>query len=153
VTLLEREEFLMPECVNLLEMFGDRFRITWDPAYDAKGKHRATIDVWYAQIPCRFGTIYPYGDTILAVEVDYHRHIAKRLADLPGLKLHHNGDHEKTFLFDVADFEKVAEIVQPRRRRQLTEEQRAVLVERLARVRPSCPENPQVMAAPVSAEG
>src|SRR5262249_12342276 len=49
----DREEKFMAECVNLLELFGEKYRITWDEAYDAKGKHRATIDVWYAQIPCR----------------------------------------------------------------------------------------------------
>jgi hypothetical protein len=69
-------------CINLLE----RFRITWDPAYDAKGRHRHNLDPWMMQIPCRGGiTIYPHGGSDLAVEVDYHRPPTRALAALPGL--------------------------------------------------------------------
>ncbi|MBI1917677.1 MAG: hypothetical protein HYS12_23525 [Planctomycetes bacterium] len=41
-----------------------------------------------------------------------------------------------TFLFHLDLFDQVAALVQPRRRRRLTEEQRRHLAEQLARVRP-----------------
>ena len=80
-------------------------------------------------IPGRFGTIYPYGRESLAVEVDGHPRIAKQVGSIPGIELHQDGDAEKTFVFPVNLFDQVAAIVEPRRVKRLTEEQRARLVE------------------------
>jgi hypothetical protein len=115
------------KCVNLLERFGGRYRISWDQAREGRDS-----SPWLMQIPCRGGiTIYPHGGTLLAVEVDHHPHVARRLQEL-GLKLHQDGDHEKTFLFDVRDFEQVAEVVRPHRRHVWTDEERQVVAQRLA---------------------
>jgi hypothetical protein len=125
------------ECINLQERFGDRFRITWDPAYDPKGIHAK--DPWYMQIPGakRGVTLYPHGGDTLAVEVNYHPGVCRQL-DALGLKLHQDGGRhgERTYLFNVSRFEEVAAIVQPRKRRRLNPEQRAECTARLARVRP-----------------
>src|SRR5262249_15207695 len=114
------------ECVNLLERFGDRYRVTWDPAYDPKGVH--VKDPWMMQLPCagRGVTVYPHGGTTLAVEVNHRRGICEKLAAL-GLTLHQDDDHEKTFLFDVARFDEVAAVIKPRVRHRChrTPEQRA----------------------------
>jgi hypothetical protein len=61
----------------------------------------------------------------LAVEVSYR--LAKRL-DVLGLILHQAGDHERTYLFPVERFAEVAAVVLPRKRRRLSEENRAKLV-------------------------
>ncbi len=98
-----------PRCVNLRQRFGDRYKITFDPALEVRG------DPWMMQIPCRFGTIYPHGGDILAVECDYHPGIAARITAL-GLYERQSGHSERTFLFHVDDFAKVAEVVKPRRR-------------------------------------
>jgi hypothetical protein len=45
-----------------------------------------------------------------------------------------------TFLFDVSLFEQVAEIVKPRRRRRLSEEERARRIERFGAARRNAPE-------------
>jgi hypothetical protein len=68
---------------------------------------------------------------LLALEVDYHEHLAKRVAQLPGVRLHQAGDRERTYLFPVHLFDQVAEIVKPRRRRKcvLSPEQLARLAE------------------------
>src|SRR4051794_23742472 len=122
-----------PTCIDLRERFGDRFRITYDAAYDAKGRHHR--DPWYALIPCRGNvTIYPFGWDLLAVEVDRHPGLAKQLSTIPGVTLHQAGDHERTYLFPAHLFDQVAAIVKPRRRRKLTPEQRQAAAERLARV-------------------
>jgi len=46
-----------------------------------------------------------------------------------------DGDDGVTFVFDVADFDRVAEIVQPRRRRTVSDTERARLAEVGARTR------------------
>ena len=115
-------------------MFGDRYRITFDEAYSPRNVPQAKLDPWMMQIPCagRGITIFPHGGNLLAVEVDGRRAIAKKLAALPGLRLWQDGDRECTWLFDVSLFPQVAAIVQPRRRRQFTPEQRETLRQRLA---------------------
>jgi hypothetical protein len=121
----------MPECVNLRERYGRDYHISYDPAYDPRGVHRRNLDAWMMTIPCRGNiTIYPHGRDLLAVEVDHHPGVAKRLAAL-GLVVWQDGDKEGTFLFDVSEFEAVAEIVRPRKKRRLTPEQREACKERL----------------------
>src|SRR5262245_29563888 len=103
-------------------------------------------------LPCKGGiVIYPHGKTVLAVEIDHHPHLAARVAAIPGVRLYQDGDHEKTFLFDVEAFDKVAEVVEPKKRRRLSEEQRAAQVERLKAHRFGKGEVPQVNASLASA--
>jgi hypothetical protein len=125
----------MAECIDLRERFGSDYRITFDPAYSDWHVPRDKLDPWMMQIPAQFGTIYPHGGDLLAVEVDYHPQAVKKLAVLPGVRLHQNGEHEKTFLFPVALFEQVAAIVKPKQRRRLSEERKAEITARLARFR------------------
>ena len=123
-------------CINLQERFGSEYRITFDTSYDAHGRRKATRDPWMMQIPCRRGVIYPHGHSRLAVEVDHRPKIAAQLSELHGVRLLQDGDGEKTFLFDVTDFSRVAAIVKPRKRRRWSDEQRRLKAELLARVRP-----------------
>jgi hypothetical protein len=90
-------------------------------------------DPWMMTIPCRSGAvIYPYGGDLLAVELDHHPKMAKRLAVIPGIRPHQCGDGERTFLFPVELFDQVAALVKPRVKRRLTPEQRAVGAANLA---------------------
>jgi hypothetical protein len=118
------------ECIDLRENFGRQYKITYDEAYDAKGRHRDKLDPWLMQIICQRGTIYPFGGTKLVVEVDNRSKLAGRMQRLGCVTPIQKGDHEKSFLFDVEHFDEVAEIVRPRRRRQVSDEVR----ERLARL-------------------
>lgn len=113
----------MESCINLLARYGDTYRITHDEAAESRQ------DPWMMQIPCRWGTIYPHGNDMLAVTVDYHPGIAKRVAAIPGVKLVQDGDAEKTFLFPAALFDAVACVVLPRWRRKLSVEHKARLAE------------------------
>jgi hypothetical protein len=117
-------------CLNLMNMVGDKYPITFDPAYSARNVPRAKLDAGMMELVCRGRgvTIYPYGGDILAVEVDRRPSIAAKLKTIEGLKLHQDGDVEKTFLFNVALFEQVAEVVKPRRKRQVSDERRQELV-------------------------
>jgi hypothetical protein len=84
------------------------------------------------RLPCRGRgvTIYPFGGDRLAVEVDGRPGLVKKLAAIPGVELWQDGDGEKTFRFDVANFRWVAEVVRPHRRRRLSPEGRAELARR-----------------------
>ena len=114
---------MTPTCIDLRERFDQRYRIAFDDA--AVGRN----DPWMMIIPGRFGTIYPHGTENLAVEVDGHPRIAKQVEAIPGIVLHQDGDDEKTFVFPVNLFDQVAAIVEPKRVKRLTDEQRARLVE------------------------
>jgi hypothetical protein len=109
-------------------MFGKRWRIGWDAAYEPCHVAKGSLDPWMMQILCKGDiTIYPQGGTKLAVECDYHPQIVRQLASIPGVELTQDGDHEKTFVFDVSLIDQLAAIVKPRRRRRHTETNRARL--------------------------
>jgi hypothetical protein len=123
----------MGTCVNLRDLSAGRYRVTFDPAYHPRGVPRDQQDPWMMQIPCRGGiTIYPHGGTTLAVEVNGRPKRAFALRQL-GLTGHQDGDADKTFLFDAADFDRVAAVVRPHRRQRYTAAQRRAMAERLAR--------------------
>lgn len=120
------------ECVNLQSRFGDRHRITFDEAYNAKGKHRDNFDPWYMQISCRYGCIYPEGGDWLRLDLDHHNQIVGRVAELPGCEVAQDGDFEKTIRFPTSQFDAVARIVRPHRRRRYSEPEQSAMRERLA---------------------
>jgi hypothetical protein len=99
--------------INLHELFGARFRIEHDPAaFHEPGGRK---DPWLYIIPCRKGNIYVHSDTRLALWWE-----SRKRLDLacPELELYQDGDLEKVYLFRPEDFEAVARVAMPRRRRQ-----------------------------------
>jgi hypothetical protein len=120
----------MNSCVNLRQWFGQKYRIRWDEADESNHQ-----DPWMMTIPCRLGTIYPYGGDMLAVEVDGHNPTANRLAVLPDVIAHQIGDFERTYLFHVGLFEQIAALVHPHRKPELTDEQRQDRADRMAAFR------------------
>lgn len=122
----------MPECVNLRERFAQRFKIEFDPAYDPANRHRDNLDPWAMLLPLRGGCIFPYGGGMLAVEVDGRPILKRKLAGLACTTIIQDGDGGfGSFAFAVEDFEAVADLVKPRRRRRMTERQRAAAASRL----------------------
>ena len=119
------------QCVNLRNVFGKQYQISFDPAYDPLNRPRHSIDPWMMLIPCERGVIYPFGGKSLCVEVIGRPVTANRLAALPCCKMIVDGEAETAFRFDVQDFAQVAAHVKPRRRRRLREDQRKKAVERL----------------------
>jgi hypothetical protein len=114
-------------CIDLRGRFGDRYRVTVDRESAEGPRDR---DPWLCQIRCRRGLIYPYSATHLAVLVDGHREIARRVVALPGAVLMQDGDREKTVTFAVELFDQVAAVVRPYRRRRDRPETVARLRER-----------------------
>jgi hypothetical protein len=87
-----------------------QYRITLDPAAESRS------DPWMYQIPGKYGVIYPVGSDRLAVEVDGHREVARRLRALR-VKLVQDGDEEQTFTFHVSLFKQVAAVVRSFRKK------------------------------------
>ena len=127
--------------INLMKLFGNRFRIAWDGAYNPKNVPRDKLDSSYMELPCRFGQIYAYDENSLAVMVDYHRKIAAIISRIPGVETLQDGDDEKTFRFPLEMFNEIAAIVKPHRKPQLTEQQKREAAERLRefQFRPAMP--------------
>ena len=112
------------ECTNLQQQFGTRYRITFDAAYSPKHVPRDKLDPWTMQIPCERGIVYPHGGDLLAAEVEGRRVTANRLRQLNCTTTCQEGDSFLAVTFHAADFEEVAAIVKPRRRRQVLEVER-----------------------------
>jgi hypothetical protein len=79
-------------CISLRELYGDRYKIGSDLIAVTPSERK---DPWMVTIPCRGGAvIYPYGGELLALELDYRTLLAKRVAAIPGVRLHQSGDGE-----------------------------------------------------------
>lgn len=119
----------MSNCIDLRKMFGREFRIDRDPAYFAEyGNNARTRDLWYWRILCQHGHIYQHGRNQLGASTDRHGSIATRLAKITGVKVVQDGSDGINAAFDLEQFEEVAKIMKPRRRRQLSAAHRATLV-------------------------
>ena len=126
----------MIPCINLREQFGRRYKVQYEESYYAEHGPNAWVeDPWLMIIPCRNGHICPWGETTLAACTDKAGPIAKRLKALPFTTTHQDGDDGANVLFEVEHFDEVAEIMIPRRRRQVSEEERRRLAEAGAKYR------------------
>jgi hypothetical protein len=122
----------MGECIDLSARFAHRYQIQNEESYQAeRGGDGRLCDPWLLTIPCRFGHIYPHGGNYLAASTFLRGPVAGRLAALPCVCLVRDGDDGINVVFHVDDFDTVAAIMKPKRRRRLTAEQRVEQVERL----------------------
>jgi hypothetical protein len=126
-----------PTCVSLRARFGSRYRVRCEESYYAEyGRGARVDDPWLQIIPCKWGHVFPHGGDLLAASVDGFPKVAGRLRRLACVEIWQDGDlGELTALFHVRDFGRVAQVMRPRRRRRLTETQRAKLVEAGAKTR------------------
>lgn len=113
-------------CINLKERFGHRFKVVYEESYRAdRGDGARAERPWLLIVPGRYGHIFPHGDNLLAASVDGYPKLAGKLRRLPCCRVHQDGEEgELTVVFDVSDFAKVARIIRPRRRRQVSAQER-----------------------------
>ena len=113
--------------INLKAKYGKRYKIKRDEGATQEVKGRA--DPWYWQIPCPRGHIYPISDTHMGFWCDGtvtkgHLRRAKVTMTL-------DGDTEAVFKFTPDQFETVAKIVKPLKKRQVSAEQREAFKKRM----------------------
>jgi hypothetical protein len=125
------KEFLMSDCVNLLELFGKAYRVDFDPAFDPRHVLQDKLDPWMMLLESRLGTIFPHGGNLLAVEVKGRPSVRRKLDALPCCRRCQIGEGYGCWTFPVDCFDKVAAIVKPRRKRAWSDEQRQKAAEQL----------------------
>lgn len=124
----------MGKCVNLNALFGQRLRICHEESFAAERRREDCPELMI--LLCRYGHIFPYGGNTLGASIDGFPKVAGVLRRLKCCRIHQDGDFgELTVLFDVREFAKVARILQPRRRRRLSEAHRSKLASAGAKTR------------------
>lgn len=127
----------MNDCINLRERFGDKYRVTYEESYYAEhGDHGRADDPWLLQLECENGTIYPYGGNELVASTRRRGPVANRLAALACVTVWRDASDGIDVRIDVANFDKVAAVMKPRRKRQVSDAERARLAEMSARHSP-----------------
>ncbi len=120
--------------MDLKKRFGGRYRVVYEESYHSdRGENARTEDPWLMVIPCQRGHIYPHGQDVLAASTNTRGGIARKLAALDCTTVVQEGSDGINATFHVRDFERVAELMIPKRRRRLTVEQRRAAAERLAK--------------------
>ncbi len=113
--------------IDLKLLYGTRFKVILDES--VKLEPGARSDLWNYLIPCKNGSIYPFSNTLL----EYHctaRGIRTRLnKEHPEIVVRNwSDDGEAIFLFQVDQFDLIAEYARPRRKRRLSAKHREKLV-------------------------
>jgi hypothetical protein len=106
--------------MNLKARYGDKYRISREEGAD---RHDPAGFV----IPCKRGHIYVHGPELLGVATNGRGPIVKQLSALPGIRITQDGADGVNAVFSPEQFAAVAAIVRPKRKRKLSERQKAVL--------------------------
>ncbi len=140
----------MPTCINLREKYGDQFKVEFEESREAEhGENARTADPRLMVLLCNNGHIAPWGGSLLAACTDRPGPVATKLQRLPFVDLEKSqiGDDGINAVFDVEHFETVVKIMQPRKRRRQSPEQRAASAERLRQFHPAKGERVQDVVA------
>ena len=145
LALLRRDQPL-----DLKAMFGNQYVVTMDASWDAETpENRSEFRArgkqwWYYEIKGHRGTIYPFNASTIVVDVTRRR--ASQLEALLGLALvpHTRCDEAVAYKADVQHIEAILQFIKPRRCKQFTAEQKAILVARLVPYRFKSPKVPHM---------
>lgn len=124
----------MAECIDLMKIGGKKYRIRREPGPHTPQRSNAADMPWYWELLCKHGFIYPYSKTHLAAYTNKKRIRIKlkELAEEHGMAIPQYGEQECVVLFTPKQFGKIAPLLQTRKKRQLSEEQKEVLRQRMA---------------------
>ena len=126
-----------------LSNFKKSYKTVKGPEWKASGKEDRH---WLWQIPCtrtKGGHIFTYSDTHLAYMSELgrsHGKLRRDLLELGYTRIEQLGDEEFTVSFPVERLDEVASLVRARKRKKLTEEQKALL--RAHRFSTTAPKSP-----------
>ena len=119
-------------CVNLKERFGDHYKVGYEECYYADhGDGARGEEPWLMIIPCKHGHLYPHGGDLLGVSTNTMGPITNKIRELACTTVVQDSDEGVSATFHVNDFDEVAAVVKPRRRRRQAPEQ----ADRLAKYR------------------
>ena len=123
-------------CVDLKAIFGDHLKLDVDKSYYAeRPEFRRQEEPWLTHVLCQKGHIGVWGNNLLVACTNRAGSVAKRLKALPFVTVVQDGTDGVNATFPPDHFDAVAEIMKPRKRRRLSGEQRAKLVEAGAKYR------------------
>jgi hypothetical protein len=120
-------------------------RVTLDESASIPGQ-AAGDRAWLVQVPGRRAHLFVHSRTELGAWTD-RLPAGRRLAALPGARVHQRGDREVTVVLPPEQFAQAAGLIQARRRRVLSDEQRAAGAARLAAFR-FAPRTPEAKDGP-----
>jgi hypothetical protein len=107
------------------------YRYGWDPSYDPDHVPHDKRDTWYVRVIGRHGDIWPHSPSAGLLGVFTTQRVGRRVLDeVEGSAVWTDGDDGLMITFPISAFARVAEIIQGYRKRVLTDEQKATLVER-----------------------
>lgn len=110
---------------NLRESYGKLYRVGLDPCATS------WKDINLHVIEGRVGCVYVHGEDYAGVEIETRRWKARQLMEEAGFSPHLQADDVYTYLIPWSDLDKVIHLIRPRKRRQLSEEEKKQRVERL----------------------
>lgn len=120
--------------INLKKRFGKQYRVRHEESLQAENSEfRTEEEPWLQIILCQRGHIYPYGEELLAVSTDHRGKTSNKIMSLPYVKVLQEGDDGINATFPAKHFDEIAKIMGARRKRQMSPEQRAASMERLAK--------------------
>lgn len=121
--------------IDLKEKFGKRYRVTLDESWDVERNRKAEDRPWYDEILGSRGWCYLQNRSVLAVEMKnrvFNAYEHKMPFPYSHVRV---GDETQKLLVNEEHIDKSISFIRPKRRRQLTDEQKSKLSERLAKFR------------------
>ncbi len=134
---LEGNNAMRPSCMDLRQLFGDKYRLAVEESYYAeRPQFRKQEEPWLTFIVCRYGQIGVWGGNLLVASTRGLGSVAIRLKALPFAQVVQDGSDGVNVTFALEHFDAVAEIMKPRKRRpKLSREHKAKLMEANAKFR------------------
>lgn len=117
----------MSQCINLKRRYGKLYRVKYEESYYAeRGQGARAEDPWLMTLLCLHGHICPWGGELLAACTNNSGALAGRLMRLEFIRrdLSQVGSDGVNAVFHIEHFDEVASLMKPRKRRQMSPEQR-----------------------------
>lgn len=145
--------------INLKDEYGKKYKVTMEENYqfyDAEDRKKMVLQ--FMEIKGKRGYIRPWGETELELYIQNFK-VANRIErELKQFKPKNHYEDGGSFVFDPIHMAKAVRLVQGRKRRQVTPEQRQMLSERLSQMRSKLkntaqeaitgPQNPEKVSEP-----
>lgn len=121
--------------IDLMKQYGKKYKVAMDETWDVERDRKQEDKPWYYEIVGRKGWAYIQRGDTLAVEIKRNLWPKfKRNPSFPHLEVRDGDDFFKV-LVDQEHIDKALRFIIPRKRRQLSEDQKTVLRERMAILR------------------